>query len=60
MTLGESPEGHGDGQSLGIRDRDEVVVVVIGIVPTQVEIMGEGLVMETDGVQAKYMVRRVS
>lgn len=51
-----------DGQSLGIRDRDEVVVVVvvIGVVPTQVEIMGEGLVMVTDGVQAKYMVRRVS
>lgn len=47
-----------DGQSLGIRDRDEVVV--IGVVPTQVEIMGEGLVMVTDGVQAKYMVRRVS
>lgn len=48
-----------DGQSLGTRDRDEVVVVVIGA-STQVEIMGEGLVKVTDGVQAKYMVRRVS
>lgn len=39
-----------DGQSLGTRDREEVVVVVIGVVPTQVEIMGEGLVKVTDGV----------
>lgn len=40
-----------DGQLLGIRDREEVVVVVvIGVVPTQVEIMGEGLVKVTDGV----------
>lgn len=40
-----------DGQSLGIRDGEEVVVVVvIGVVPTQVEIMGEGLVTVTDGV----------
>lgn len=49
-----------DGQSLGIRDGDEVVVVATGVVPTQVEIMGEGLMMVTDGVQAKYMVLRVS
>lgn len=48
-----------DGQSLGIRDGDEVVVAT-GVVPTQVEITGEGLVMVTDGVQAKYMVLRVS
>lgn len=48
-----------DGQSLGVRDRDEVVVV-IGVAPTQVEIMGEGLAMVADGAQAKYMVRRVS
>lgn len=48
-----------DGQSLGIRDGDEVMVVT-GVVPTQVEITGEGLVMMTDGVQAKYMVLRVS
>lgn len=41
-----------DGQSLGIMDREEVVVVVvvIGVVPTQVGIMGEGLVKVTDGV----------
>lgn len=45
--------------SLGIRDGDEVVVVT-GIVPTQVEIMGEGLAIVTDGIQAKYMVLRVS
>lgn len=51
-----------DGQSLGKRDRDEVVVAaaVKGPVPTQVEIIREGLVIKTDGVQAKYMVRRVS
>lgn len=39
-----------DGQSLGTRDREEVAVVVIGVVPTQVEIMGEGLAKVTDGV----------
>lgn len=39
-----------NGHSLGIRDGEEVVVVVIGVVPTQVEIMGEGLVTVTDGV----------
>lgn len=61
LEFGESLWEMCGGQSFGIRDRDEVVVmVVIEIVPTQVEIMAEGLVMETDGIQAKYMVRRVS
>lgn len=46
------------GKSLGIRDGDEVVV---GHVPTQVEIRWEGSMVVMFGVaQAKYMVLRVS
>lgn len=63
------------GQSLGIRDEDEVVVVrVKGVevvadhVPTQVEMRWEetsqrsvgGSLVEAGGAQAKYMVLRVS
>ncbi len=47
------------GQSLGIRDGDEVVLV--GHVPTQVEMRWEGsMVAMVGGAQAKYMVLRVS
>lgn len=46
------------GQSLGIRDGDEVVV---GPVPTQVEMRWEGsMVVMVGAAQAKYMVLRVS
>jgi len=44
---------------LGIRDGDEVVVV--GRLPTQVEMRWEGTMVVMVGVaQAKYMVLRVS
>lgn len=46
------------GSHLGIRDGDEVVV---GHLPTQVEMRWEGLMVVMVGVaQAKYMVLRVS
>lgn len=46
------------GQSLGVRDGDEVVV---GHLPTQVEMRWEGaMVVVVGGAQAKYMVLRVS
>ena len=46
------------GQSLGIRDGDEVVV---GCAPTQLEMRWEGSMVVMVGVaQAKYMVLRVS
>lgn len=47
------------GQSLGVRDGDEVVVV--GRLPTQVEMRWEGaMVVMVGGAQAKYMVLSVS
>lgn len=48
------------GQSLGIRDGDEVAVLV-GCLPARAETSGPGSMAVTVGVaQAKYMVLRVS